>query len=472
MSYNLSNEAWASVAEDVLSILIAESFRSERAHAHMDRAGEIGLLPEHFPEGLARQLYIAALQLSSERHPMTFAALAAKLGDALSEQRYYELQAIADETRMGRAFEVNVQTLIDTGNRRRMQAELRQAMSDIDDGRDIDTIVNGLVATSSRLSGHPVEAETASEAVDEFEQLMNDDPPNIVPTGIDFVDAVTFGFVPGRLWYLAGPYKSRKTTLAMNMMLSAIDAGQSVAFLSLENIRATVVANFVAMLATRSLIREGVFYAPEAPEFGISGASLMAARSAHKLWSDGRRKAIVAGINQFRSFGNALRIYDSTERGGRLYDVDSIARIIHLDKRVHNGTLYFIDHLHLIAPPAQTQGANAIEHNSRRLQHLSRSFANDPITIVALAQLNEATVKGELGYTSGIKGSGQPNADCDVMLITRPVALEGDQFANDHISLRVKFNRWGSMGDQRNVYFDPPSGLMMKSRVYDVSEDW
>lgn len=459
MKKPLSLAHWQRAAADVLSVLCTEQYVTDGDNYFNRLWHEAGLDRSHFPAGAARDLFDAVATLHEAGRPVNWNSVADVALATVTEATFTELVTLADPTRMGRVFDDNLALLRRYGEAYAAMDAMRDTTAALLAGGDTTAEVDTLISTLSRGGSHPLVDVTAAASAERFEQFMHAEPLPARTSGMDWLDGYTNGLPTARLFYLAGPYKSSKTRIAYNMALAAAEQGVSVAILSRENPERVITAQLVAMLAARWLLARGVPYAPSQPVWWISPDHLLAAQRTAFAWQpEVKARAVREGLARFKALEQRLRIYDSAPSHGKLSDMPSIRRVIQRDKRLYGGTLFLIDHLGLIKRAGSIYEKTAA--NSNDLQALSREDDQHPITLVVLAQLNEATIKQGADYSAGVKGGGDPSADADVVLTTKPLQVDGT-YANDRTELTVKLNRWGASGASKVVFFHPDSGLIL-----------
>lgn len=461
----INPDVWMSAADDVCAVLALDV--NEYGESYYERAVyDMGLLAEHLPAGKHQSFFQSVSALKLAGRPVEYNGVIECSQGVVTIQWFYELISRAtaeggtvDRTITGSVFDANIGILRSYGERAALVSTLNQGASALQNGANTGDVVDSLMSRLAASDTEVMRDTSAGGAVARLELLLSEAKPDVVSTGIDWLDSDTNGLLPSQLWYLAGPYKSSKTRIAYNIALSTAEQGIPTAILSRENQETVIAAQLVCMLAVRWLSSR-VPYDPTNTTYWISPTALIVARNTYKSWPKVKAQAIDAGIKFLAGLSKSLHIYDSTPTGGKLSDISSIRRVIQRDKRLYGGQKFILDHLGLVRKDGSIYERTAATSND--LQGLSREDSANPITLLVLAQLNEDTIKNGEGYQAGVKGGGDTSADADVLLTTRPEEIEKGTYYDDRTTLKVKFNRWGSSGNANTVYFHPGSGLILQ----------
>lgn len=462
-----SLEAWQVAAEDVLSPLLIERYTDEGSPYFFKAYYEIGLSVLDMPEGKWRTLYQVVCDLHRDKKPVNWNNVAAaNLG--IPSDWFHTTATLFDDVRE-RDFESNMRICMDYGRRWRTVKVLELTAHNIKVGKDLDAEIRNVVDVVSSTNDGGIRGETADESGNDFEQWMQEPPAAVVETGIKWLDAEIGGLSRGMFYALAGAYKSRKSTIGYNIILKAARAGESCAILSLENKRRKIVAIFVAMIAIEYLLEKHGNYGVDNQIYWLGGAQLYIAKAAYRSWRREKVEAIDYAIAEWRKLDERIRIYDMTPAGGELSSLESVRRVIARDKHLYGGWLYMIDHIGLIEPGIDTD-YEQLRIVSNALRGMTRSDDEHPISIMALAQLNEEAIKRGSGYSAGVKGGGALSADIDVLMMTRPVEEGNGKFHNDRSEVSVRFNRDGGSTEWNTVIYHPASGLIMPSGTFSLAK--
>lgn len=335
------------------------------------------------------------------------------------------------------------------------------------DGKPTQTIISqGTdILTSLKTDSQPKSVQ-ANQVADDFDAYMNAPIEKTIKAGLPWLDGLTGGFSLGDVWMIAGAYKMRKTTLMLNMCLSAALGGASVTFLSREMNKRQVAAQLICMLAVGDLLEHGDYAETSLdtrtstayPLNWISPRRLLLARNDYRKWDGRKVRAIDNARVQFKAIGERLRIYDSTPEGGKLDDVDSAILAVKRDIYLYGAEIFFADYLQLFDAPGNGL-FDKVSYISRAFQSLAKT---QNITAVIAAQRSEEAIKNaEFTYSPGIKGGGDAPAVADFALQTRYKFSE-DTTENE-LEIAVTLSRHGSGGGdtKRRTPIHPNSGLLM-----------
>lgn len=449
---------WEIAADDVLSVVIA-------SHECYDIARhEYGLTPMHLPEGAHREAFYAVCYLYDHGLPVVDTTILERCQHVTLTWVVQRI-ALYDTTRTGDVFRANVQLVkregLAVGTRRLLQIAEQQ----ISGGKDRELVVTQLMDALTNIGlDKTVKSVRASEhgPVNVQKRLSGTQPG--ISTGIGWLDEITNGFEPKHIWWLVGAYKSRKTTLALNMAASAALRNQSVAILSKEMPQKRVQDQITSMLAVSWLERQGQYDATVTTKQGkivplnwISPRWLNAIGAKYGELSPIKKTAIDYADSVYAKL--PLRIYDAESEHGGLNDLASIERVISRDMNTDGGKLFFIDYLQLFDAPGGTI-FDKISTLARTLQDIAK---RKDITLCVLAQRNEENIKqAEESYSPGVKGGGDPAATADYLLTTRYNA-DGENSNPAKLTVQMKLSRHGPGGSGVKQVFDihPDSGLIL-----------
>ena len=240
-------------------------------------------------------------------------------------------------------------------------------------------------------------AEAALQAADEAR--MNGGRRRGVATGVEGLDEMTGGFLPGQFVVLGARPAVGKTAVALNIALAAARAGVGTAIFSLEMGAAELAERLLANIA------------------GIPGTRIRDGRLAQAEWD-----RLVAARQELESL--PIHVDDTpalTVERIRLR-ARAIARKTPLRMAV-------IDHLGLCAPPVGFERGNivaATEQNSKAMKAMAKELG---VVVLALSQLNRA-LEGREDKRPGLadlrwSGSIEQDADMVIFLHREEVHLRG-----------------------------------------------
>ena len=456
--------AWELAADDVIAVCLVAWKEADVLRF------ELGLRPEHMPTPAHSAALKALYELRDEDKPAHDTLVLDKAGGALTAEWIAQRVMLYDSTRVGDVLKANALLCVQRAARRARVTAMQRALQrltsdDADDDAVIADVMTALTAGTEAQIAH----ETAGEHGREFRAYMDSEPEVFTSTGIAWLDALTGGIAAdGRLWWIGGAYKSRKTTLALNILLSALMTNPtlSCAMLNKEIAQRYNNAALVAMLAAAYLKSTGRYTLRQNI---ISADNLYRAKAGYKRWQPEYVEAVDWAIARYWQLEKRLRIYGAQAEHGGLHDLASIERVIRRDIALYGGRVFVIDYLQLFH--AQGEIYERVSSLSLALQSLA---ARHNITLFVLAQLNEESVKGGgAGYSPGVKGGGDPAQTANYFIVTR---YKQGEYENDDTKLQVemKLSRHGigGSGVKAALDIDPASGLLLQNGWVDKARDF
>lgn len=459
---NDNPSAYETAADDILAVMA----NSEEGFNHV--VYENGLPSGLMPAGHHRNMFKAIKELRARGEGLHDTAIQHISGVPI----LFIAQRISlyDKTREGMALQQNLKIVREEGSKEATRYLLQTAVGELGK-RSYDDVRQRLFAALGAIG-----QEQALQRVDAVEHgpynrvERNTKSSVILPTGLNWLDGICEGgYEPGHIWWIAGAYKSRKTTLAINMALAATQSELTrelkPAILSLEMPQERVQLSVEAMLAVAWLKKHGLYgmkYRTDTGvEVGYDWISVTGLRSLGDSYKSDRfnaqkRAAIEYAYDTYDKL--PLRVYDSTEEHGGLSTYDSVERAINYDMARYGGKLFFIDYMQLVDIP----GANYFDRISGVSTNLQRLAAKKGITLVVLAQRNEDSIKNGDSYSPGIKGGGDPAQTADYLLVTKykdPMENEDDAY----LSTQMKLSRHGvgGNGTKEQLAIHASSGLLL-----------
>lgn len=343
---------------------------------------------------------------------------------------------------------------------------LSQSLEDMKRAQTADERAEIIGRTITRLSVEDMGAlndPSALSAGERFESELNAEPLKAVATGVEWIDNLSGGVRRKEIWWIAGAYKMRKSTLMRIMALGAARSGASVDICAFEGSQQLIIAQLVTMLAVEWLSKRGHYNDKDGrggPLHLLSAKQLLTLGNKYKTALHPLQvSAISAGILEYKRFGNKLRIYDSTPKNGNLKTVASINTVVMRGKQLYDSDVCFVDFLQRIGGGGKTIFDKTM-HNSYELQDLA---LRRDIAMVILAQRNEETIRnGSDSHSPGVKGGGDPAATADYLFVTEyPKKLEGGDFDRNTMMIRCQLSRHGEAGVSCDLPIHPPTGLAM-----------
>lgn len=459
-SVNGHGNAFENAAGDVLAAMYFDNKKIASTEY------EYGLKPVLFPSQQTGLLFRTMCELDRAGELINDNTILSRIGSTIDAAWLHDLLQVYTPA-VGAAFESNCELVRDYGTRASGSRIGKILATQFDDfeGKPTEVIVSQGIDVLSALTTHAkTQSVKANEIAAEFRTFMDTDPTEGISTGIHWIDDLTNGFSKGDMWWVAGAYKMRKTTLMLNMCLHAAKSGASVAFLSREMSKKQVIAQMVSMLAVGDLMTTGEYDSQNsAGQYlnWISGRSLIVARKKYKHWTKRKVEAIDKGIYDFNAFGDHLRIYDSSPENGNLSDIASAQLVIKKDKFLFNSDVMFIDYLQLFDAP----GAQLFDKTSYSARAFQQATKQNDVALCIAAQRNEDAIKNSNGsdYSPGIKGGGDPAATADFVMQT--LYKFGADADENMLKITMALSRHGSGGGDVNYLapIHPNSGLLLES---------
>lgn len=449
--------AWEMAADDVLAVMYYDRTAYERA------VWEIGLMADMWPNERYRAAYRAIADLWNEGREQLHDTLVVERAAGHVDATWLAQRAAGYDTLVIEAFADNVEVLIREGQRARRVRATEELLRGLRSGNASHDDIANAVYDLTADTGLRITRETAGEHGEDIEAYLNSPQDKLHPTGIEWVDTLTGGLVPGRLWWIGGPYKSRKTSFALNILLSSVlsNGGVSAAMLSAEMPRQDVGLQMIAMLAAGYLRAAGEDIYKHTL---LSAENLSRARQGYKRWPGRLPQAVAFAARRYREIEKRLRIYDRSQQGGGLSDYASIERLVKRDIAMYDANLFVLDYLQLLNAPGNSL-YEKVAYLSLRLQELT---VRENITMIVLAQLNEDTIRNGSSYSPGVKGGGDPAATANYFLTT---SYKTGDYEDDDTKLQVqmKLSRHSMSGGPVRTPLDihPASGLVLDSRWID-----
>lgn len=427
--------AWNTIADVVLAVLLQDHETKAFEHAFW----YVQVLPRHFPPGDFYQLtYETIVTMRGENESITPQAVTAASDGAIPIQWLLQRWSLYDDLQ-GEAFETNVKRLVSFGVRYIDIMNARKFQEMVVKEKDRQAAVSWLIGELSNNSVDNPADPTFGSIVLTIREEMEQEPPPTVSTGNDWLDEMLGGFIPGKLWVLGGRFKDRKTSQARNLMLGASrprasnQTAASITMASYEVRQIDMVYDLLAMLAVEWFVKNnkyqqmemlGGYERPMVDTF--NGQTLQLTRKNWRKWHKDKRDAWEYALSHDVQIARALRVYDRTKNGGRIYDPASLRIKVQKDRDAYGEDLPFvllIDHIQILGD----QAIDLTPRTERYMNELQELASGEQIQIVVLSQLNELTVKmqrsdknsGNKTRSPGGKGGGALHSACDVFLTTR-----------------------------------------------------
>lgn len=422
---------------------------------------EYGLTEKMFPMGWHREFVTAVYSLRENGQPVHDSLIKERCPNAPLSW-ILQVLTLYDDTRTGAVCRENARLVKHEGLLIGAIRLLDFAKAQMETTKDRETVTARLVDLLQSIgNGGEINGVRMLDHAEKNREKRERKQNNAPLTGMKWWDESDIRYEAGQIWWIAGAYKSRKTSLALNLFLAAALQGISCAMLSKEMAQDRVQSIIEAMLAVGYLKSQGLV-GREYEQNGhylqmdwISGKWLRNNGKGYKYGHPERVKAIEWAFNSYENL--PARIYDATPEHGGLVDFNSIQRVINRDIQHYGGKIFFVDYFQLFAPDSTYE---EIAKLAKSLQTLAQKKG---ITLVMLAQRNEDSIKsGGNSYSVGIKGGGDASATADYLFVTRYKENSEDENAENFLDLQIKHAREDAAGgaNRRNMPIHPQSGLI------------
>ena len=227
------------------------------------------ITPDDFSTPVHRWIAIAAWECLLEKIPPTVPVLIEKLKDQArwSEIPTKEAVVYTDfQSIMMRASDVNLsfikahsKIIRDLAFRRNGDRRLREAAQlFLDTQRSASEIQSDCNSILGDVFGRREARDPSLESVGKQEESKTaSGVQEGVKCGLNWLDNLTGALLPSENWVIDGPYKSRKTTVLLNMILDAAVAAPVSLFTNGDSTRGSTYRKLLAMTMNREAIRYG-----------------------------------------------------------------------------------------------------------------------------------------------------------------------------------------------------------------------
>jgi replicative DNA helicase len=257
-----------------------------------------------------------------------------------------------------------------------------------------------------------------------------------VTCGLGWLDQLTGGLLPAEAWVIAAPYKMRKTTIMLNMILSAARAHAPVSVFTVgDSSRDATYRKLLAMVMNDLMIQHAI------------GADrhVVSSKTLHYPLRDAFYADLYAQASAWLE-ALPIRLYDGRDRIGGLSET---ARILRRDVAVHGTQVFAYDYVQ-----AAACGINDYEKTSYYAGWCQQLIGELGIASISISQLNEDTIRSNSdSYSPGAKGGGALPAMANVFLTTR--------YEEPTITVELKLARDTRMGTKILHKLNPASGLIL-----------
>ena len=399
----------------------------------------LGTSAHWFPPADA-PIWSAIAQCARENLPPTLEAVAGRSNGNLGY-----LQSLANQWND----EDSAKVLYHAGELKRLGvlAELRSVGRDLAAAVEPDAAEEIIAYAVARLSG--VMAQQTNRAGDAHSvgeaawAILEATAGDGIPTGIKWFDELTGGIWPGFNYWVAGAYKSGKSTLMRNIVLNIATAGVACDVFCAEGSREMFALDCQAMLAPQRLCEQGE---RSLRLLRLSGLFLRRAwRRQLAVFTKAEIDAIQAAREQWNTLN--IRIWDTA---------DGIRNLATLRHRIQQSKFEFGSRVHFL-DYSQLFGSRGtlFERQSATALAVQEISSGEDVAVWTLTQRNESAIGGGDAYSAGVKGGGDAAAAADFLLM--PMI---DQDAENMYRLKLKHSRHTSTADGTHV-IDRHSGLLL-----------
>ena len=269
-----------------------------------------------------------------------------------------------------------------------------------------------------------------------------------ITCGYESINRFTNGFQRGEMTVVGARSSVGKTALALNMAYKAASLSKTpVAIFELEMTGVSLAKRLLSMVS------------------GVEGSKI----ETGKLSEDDKCKLQMAS-NEL----NALPIYIDATTGNTLLDIENKARQL-LDKCPDLG-LVVVDHMSIVKTTGGKKNDTRVDEMRKISQGLHDLAKELNIAILAVAQLNRDSVKGEIRRPrmSDIKESGAIEQDADVIILLFDALYENNKSNYDktsedvrHVEAIIAKQRNGRSGIVNLLFFRQFSRFDMPTPKWD-----
>lgn len=464
---NVQIDLYAADANDILSVLLTDETAWQTAYINH------GLRSTHMPTMKHFKAYEAIVNLRKEGKPIKDTFILEACGSVVALEDIGKWINAADPL-LKAAFAETVKRVKERGQTRITKAILNNAAQQIEQGKSRKQVSAEVIGSLASIDANAdVQNETAHALSDELDDLFNAPPERPLWTGLHWFDALAGGIGRKRYWGIVAPYKSRKTTTALNLTIGTImrayGCGEkipSIGFFSGEMLAPEIGYWIIAMLAVGYLTKLGLrdeaipgkFFPDNKPipHGYITGELLYKSGNGYKGLGIQRAQAIDYARQTFRDvFKNNLRLYDKTKERGCLRDFEAVKNAFLRDKLLYDTELAVVDYLQIFST------GNLNDSQFHRSEHGATLFLDltktESTSFVVLAQQNEEGVKHGSGTSPQVAGGGAL-PKCVEYLVENHYMR--DNLTSSQLRWNMKLARYTGTGEQI-VNIHPPSGLVL-----------
>lgn len=461
--HNIKVNLIEAAADDILSVLWTNESAWETALIRH------GLRSNHMPTPKHQRAYAAVISLRTERKPLDDVLVLDKCGSVVSIDDI-ALWVGAADTILEQSFVEKIKLVKEQGLKNSTQILLQEASRLITDGKSRRAVTEKLLTDLSQMDvTSDVQNETAGALADELDQMFAAPPIAPLWTGLDWFDGLSGGIGRAKYWAVVAPYKSRKTSTALNIAVGAIMRAYvtgapipSIAFMSGEMLTYEIASWIIAMLAVGYLARQDL-HEITIPGMNIktgyiTGDMILRAGNGYKRWHPETVKAIDWAREIFRdTFAQQFRAYDKRKERGRLLKFSDVGDAFKRDFLMYKPDLVIVDYLQIFSTGKENDNDfHRVSYGAPFFLDLVKGYQT---SFVVLAQQNEEGVRNGTGYSPQVSGGGGLPKSVEYLVENW---YKRNEMPDDQLKWKLKLGRHN--GNQEAVVkIHPPSGLVFNN---------
>lgn len=255
-----------------------------------------------------------------------------------------------------------------------------------------------------------------------------------IPCGLTWLNDYIGGLLPSENWVIDGPYKSRKTTVLLNILLSAAQVCPVSIFTNGDSTRESTYRKLLSMTMNRLALARGW------EEYKVLSAQALG----YKL-NDERYVQLKKSAQEVLG-RMTIRIYDGRDLVGNLNEV---SRLLRRDCAIYGTRVWAYDY-------AQTVNHGITDYERVTYYATWCQNVNGELgcTSISLSQVSEAGINGTGdGYSPMSKGGGALPAMANVYLKV--------SYNEPNIKVKLKLARDAPQGTAVEHRCNPASGLIL-----------
>lgn len=307
-----------------------------------------------------------------------------------------------------------------------------------------DDIQRAVLKTVGEVFDGRAQRDAAVSSIADIEHQriasMSDTELPGVTCGIKWLDDLTGGFAPAESWVIAAPYKMRKTTLALNMILSSARSGAPVSVFTVgDSTRDATYRKLLALEINRTMLARRV----GEDKHVVSSKTLQ-----YKLRDPFYEELKNVADTELTKL--PIRLYDGRDL---ISDLRETARILRRDHAMYGTRIFVYDYAQ-----ACSNGKDDYEKTMNIAGWTQQVSGELGITAIVISQLNENAVRTNDGseYSPGAKGGGSLPAMANVFLTVA--------YQEPTVTITLKLARDVRMNDKVSHRINPASGILLDGK--------